>query len=890
MSHVHIPQQVRREREDARIAALISEVRDYIRHQTALGVRVFRVDIRNVVNTPERPVGITTLQKVIERLADEGSIQSYGHSEGWIAVGVVRASLNLKILVDRARECVDDTWKAPLGRRGSTGDVLRDRRLDRLTPSHFQKICTGVAVVAQGLTGSKKDLAGVGPEHFAWNVGAGQWALASSVADWSRTLRTGEASSVAAHVDGIELLLDLAATKGWITRAEQFDQEFLVHAAEWLPTISVWHAGIVRTGDSESTVRMLLYGLREIALAATRRGWLDDNATDFGSVMSDILGRRSSSTHKISQARLDCARLAYNRLCNAGIISGAPWGRTRHERDGLVSMAAIKRAIGGDWSLWCDADGKPYAGLLGRLVNDADEPIAKGDFGLMRYIKWLDERTTQVEFERFGLPARSYVDADERTLRMQERKKDQGKASFRQRQSSLEQTLVRLNVIAGMLASVNGVDWTDPQASLLAHVSKATVVAYADHWTKQRGLQGVAAQKSNTVSYAAFALAQYGSPFAHGIAVASGDCKLSDQLASARKQIAVFAESYKPREDQKVRTQRRVAHWENGGTSGYGKVGELVNCLISLVIKRGGGLPLEEQVIAIQNGTFSPPGLQRWATAIRDAAAFHFLWRLPTRAGSLGRLRMQSWVSTGARPWEGAIQVEYEAWEVKQSRKFMPHLFDKRYLGNPEAERLFHRVLFQLLLMENGARDTLLSLPDDTKAECPYIFCSSAQGGRNAEERASRRAAGLPFSNVSAQFGGHIDRFAPTLGLDSTLMKDGSKGVHIFRHLFASAHSDDLGIVRLILGHASVKTTEGIYAATSEKNVVVDDLRVRAGIRRGDPVASGGVPASAQGGPTLQTIPSVEISEELVCYGCYEPRRVMGGVPAPRCHQCGTVQ
>ena len=902
MSKITLAHEAKRETEEKRIEALLPEVREFVRHQTAAGARVFRGAIRRELATLERPLGLITLSKVLARLEEEGSICSYGKSEGWIAVGVARAALDLGTLVERARQCVDDAYKAPLGRRGNVGDVVRDRRLEKLTPSQFAKILTAAALVSQAVTGGKKSLGQVGPEYFAWNTERCQWELAIRVPDWSRTLRSGEKSTVDSHVDGSEMLLDLAATKGWISRGEQHDHAFQVHAAEWQPMINEWHKRLTGGSDlSDVSTRCVLYGLRELALAATRREWLTCAAANWDIVVEDIHVAMSASPPRITSEGMKNARLAYNKLCAAGIIAGAPWGRHRPPRDGLVPMAAITAALDGDWSKWHGEDGRPYVGLLGRLQDADGIPIKAGDYGLIRYMKWLDERTTQVDFATYDLPPRSYIDADERTMRMQERKKAKGKALFRQRRSSMRQTLVRLNVIAGNLArgaeQRPGVDWTDPNASLVKFATVDTAVAYATHWMAERGRCGKDAQKSCTVADAAFALAQYTSPFAHAIAHAAGDTARAEALKRSRKDIAVFAESYKPQEDQRVRTQRKVAHWEQGGDeAGYLKLGKLVDCLIARIVAYGGGLSLEDQVAAIEAKTFRPKRRKWWATAVRDAAAFHFLWRSPTRAGSLGRLRMAAWESTGTALWEGAIKVNYEQWEVKQSRPFIPVLFHSRYLGDVDAEHAFHRVLFQLLLMPGGARDVLLELADGTKAESPYIFCSSARDARTEAEQEKRIADGLPFLNVSAQFGAHIDRYATELGLDATIMKDGAKGVHVFRHLLASEHFEDLALVQHMLGHASLEITSAIYDDASEQKVVIDDLRVRqeARAQRNLDTDTASCDRSAPPGAASTPVNSAEVQFEVsataVCVACFTPRRSLDGKLARKCYVCGETQ
>lgn len=858
------------------------QVLAFIRARTEAGTGATRLALQQHLRSGQK-----AMQLVLEALSGQGHIVHIGRRAGWVVPNTVVGDVTLRDLVVRAADCVDHKYLARPGSR-TRGRSAVSRRVERLSPTQFAKVKTAASAVAS-MCSPDHDRTALGAVHLGdltWDQTANEWSIIPRLRAWSRSRPGSTDAATIAHVDGMRLLLDLAATRGWLSRTGVDVRSFEVHAAEWEPWLRTSLELLTAPTISRSGRSRVSVGLHEIAAMATRLCFPTPAKTDWPTLAATMATeRKKSPPHR--EEKLKLASSAFNRLVDAGAIMSPYIGgrRSGRQRDGLVSMEAIRAAIeDGDWSGWCDAEGRPFRTLL------------EGPYSIPRYIAWLDARVPASALTARGLPPRTpAVESDIEAQRRAIRKRKAGKAWFERRKSSLNQRLKHMNVLAGFAETALGFDWTSPDENLLHLVESSLAHEYAAYWARAHG-RDVHKVESTQVRSVTEALAHFAAPFASGVAKLNANLSLADHLIERHRELILLVEEFSPSPDLRARLREKVAAWTEGDPErAEQRLEQLEALLTARICAEAEGRSLEAQVCDIESGKVSFRMSVHWQSAVRDAAAFAMWRRIPLRSHNLATLHLhEEWRASGPRPWEGQIRVSITELARLKTRNAQSSWLIKR-AGDPDVERQFPRVLFQLYLMPGGARERLLDGPSG-QVESPYLFVSDARTACRKRGAARRLRDGLPWRSCSAVFERWVRRHALELGLDLGRMPRGAKRAHILRHLTATLwESRGLGEYgRSLLGHASASDTAGMhYVSPDAYDLAPEEARERA--QRASVArmvahnctheTASGLTALTQ---TRRQTAGVESGPE--CRYCYEPLPVRSGKVALKCRACGEWQ
>lgn len=858
-----------------RIIARRGKIIAFLRSRSELGAAGTLVDLRLALRHSN-----VTLARDLAALEREGRIVHTGRRRGWVVPGVLRSGVTLQRVLDQAASCVEAAHVAASGPR-TRGKSAADRRIERLSPSQYAKARTAAAIAAEACSPEHdpKATGSVGVQALEWDPDAGTWALVDRVRTWSRQHRMASPAATAAHVEGITVLLDLAATHGWIGRQPVHAGAFTTHAAEWELWIDTILPDVGAAALSPSAVARLVAGLRGLAQVATLLSMSPTGAIDWPRVAAALVAERSSTEPCLSREALRLSVSAYNRLLDHGLAPGDLIGgrRAGRTRDGLVSMNAIRAAVErGDWSGWCDGHGRRYAALL------------DGPYGLPRFIEWLDARVPPSVLAERGLPARMPSDrSDSSAMRRAIRKRKAGHPWFERRVSSLIQRLKQINVAAGVAARVLGVDWTCVSLDARRLADVHLVRRYARDWaTELRAVDGHA--YSVQVARVVEALAHLAAPFASGVAHILNDRDAERTMLDAHATLAPLVEEHLPPPDHGAALERKVAHWTEGDPERADqRLAALETQLRARVIRKAGGMSISAQIDAVRGGTLSVRDAFAWRCAVRDAAAFITWRRIPMRGHNLGALVLgEEWHAYGSRPWEGAIRVSVTGHgRMKTSEPLQAWLI--KHAGDEDAERLLPRDMLELYLMPSGAREQLLC-DGGTQHTSRYVFVSDSRTCGRAAAREGRIERGLPWTSCSAAFERWIHREGAHIGVDAARAPRGATRGHILRHLGATIW-ESRGLpeyARALLGHARPRDTAGAHYVSREAHALAPEEALARATR--------GLPPRASGEESSRTapIPSITSDPEPIaaCIYCFEPLRLREGRVAQKCAACGEWQ
>jgi hypothetical protein len=810
-------------------------------------------------------------------------------------------------LVNGLGDAVQLSWKLGFGREGLTptpmslATLLTIAETRFLKPDHqprigrpkagerdrsvvnaggLQKMRLGAAIAAEAVTGDKRALGDVGPEHFRWlsaevNGGKPQWELAKRVAKHSderarlRYIRkegsdagwtpAGNEEARNKHVGGISDLLNLAAEHGLLERGDQPVAQ--QHAPEWQPHL----AELIGKVDASSvSPRSLKRGARVLALFATRRGWLDPASTDWAVVRNDI--EAAAQKGELQCHGRNWARLAYNAMLHANGLTGAIWPLHNANPMTIVPRAAIEAgARKGDFAAWKTRDGQPLTQLV------------QGREALASWYEWVTCPTEQLE--KRGLPPRKWPNPTaEQALLMA-----QG-GLFELKCSSRFTVLNRVAYHAGVLVRHGA----NPATLQLEHlVDPATIEVHA----AERGL--AAGEPNLSLCRTATELAKIASPFLEARALqeqqqalGAGDSeRASAAEARARRYhewaaaLIVRATRLVParlvgsRDELKELSRKDIRRiwelWTQDGRSGWHKLILLRNHCITAAehvaateVRRlqrasfdfsGDSLPLSRQIDLIATEPAIRGALinsRSWALAVRDAAALTLLTRIPLRVSSFTNLTLDEWVSIPVQcsaPWACAIALDISREKMKGDRNFAPSLaLMEDWHDAAKAERLREDLrpdLLHLYFMPGGAREALLTVDETVPelklkagdvVESPYVFPGSARvGSRTKKGRVERLLSGLKLHRDSwrVRLRALLKEHAKDLGLDFDRLDriHGALSTHVIRLVFGSHHCDQrrwpdaIGDywASLMLHHATVEFTRTRYSGVSERQVSV---------------------------------------------------------------------
>ena len=202
-----------------------------------------------------------------------GTLVSMGRQRGFARKGESGLAATLAELVEFAESCQDKILDLDGGPR-------EKRRIESISPGQFKRIEGVARLIAEALTGDKRNWAAVTAENWTWDPGLrggeGDWVLTERVTEWSDarsrrkkmarggTWAPADNTGRSNDVSSARLPLDLAATHGLIERAESHTADADVHAAEWAPVVERRLRNILAANDGKSK-RKVRQGLRALA-------------------------------------------------------------------------------------------------------------------------------------------------------------------------------------------------------------------------------------------------------------------------------------------------------------------------------------------------------------------------------------------------------------------------------------------------------------------------------------------------------------------------------------------------------------------------------------------------------------------------------------------------
>jgi len=723
---------------DEMYASLLAEADVYTRGKISADGRFFANELSIHLAAGFGRNGQADLgNSVLSRLLADLKAVHFSTKEGYGRRGLSRhRPVTLEDLVSLARQNVDINRAQTRGRRAS-------RDVDGLSTAQLVSITTAAGVVAEMVTGDRFNLAGVRGQHFAWVPTAGEgaqgdWALVKQIGDYSdltasakfeRTNRRDganwhagmNASRRKAHASGVRILLDLAATKGLITRGEDHDafRNATRRAAEWHSICEAWVARLV--SDIGKNRRDIDRGIKTLALYATRQGALSPIDTDWGVVRDTVEADFRRPKDPITNNVRTWAAYAYRALRERGMVLGPEWPTATSKRVSLVQTGLSKASAStGDYSTWVTDSGDHPASLCGTLAEWHRWSTLPADL--------LDQ-----EHRHGNLPIRAWP----RPSVEQQLRAARNDSLFRLSPATLQGRVASFNLVAGYAARHRGIDFTHDPDCDTALVDPETL----EHFLRQRH-PGQGDAKDQLLAAAGWHLATLASPFLEARALlhrdralAAGDRVLAErlmqkadllrahairlQVVAARATPTKRSRTGEGEELTRKAIQRIWQLWTEDGVSGWHKLGRMRDAMIIDIERIGSrstdeastrgaqSLSLQDQITAIRAKRFR--ATKTWAVLVRDAVVITLLWKIPLRARNIIEMTFDNLKQLDG----GAIQVEFSADEMKSDRAFEPPLITSSDLKDPDAVRMVRPDLWELYLMVGGARDEVLRLTRD---------------------------------------------------------------------------------------------------------------------------------------------------------------------------------
>ena len=375
---------------------------------------------------------------------------------------------------------------------------------------------------------------------------------------------------------------------------------------------------------------------------------------------------------------MNWARYAYRHLVELDEIDAPEWPVKQSRRTSLVATAISDAAAAtGDFSSWTTLDGRSLIGCERGLVESP--------YGLRAWRTWATA-ARQGELRAKGLPERKWP--DESATAQQRRRLAREPDLLKLSPTVAEHRLFGLNLYAGYLAHEHGIDWT--REDLRVMTDPAHVEGFG-RYLARAGSGG--RDKSSLASTIFFALATIARPFLEAVAWQRGEEEVAGRMRKRAADLTVDALEWKLEDGPKdKRAIERL--WDVTGRGGWETLELLRDALVDEVVRRAGGLALEEQVSALRSGEAEPWG-ERWAKVGQLAVLLTVERNVPLRVHALSELDSSMWKNhpkaTKAvggsgrkepRRWEGAIQLVVPGDVMKSGRPFAPWLISKPRSGN----------------------------------------------------------------------------------------------------------------------------------------------------------------------------------------------------------------
>ncbi|WP_434480831.1 zinc ribbon domain-containing protein [Gemmatimonas sp.] len=747
-------------------------------------------------------ISSTTARRALDTLADQERLVAFGVRSGYGAVGTTMVGANLESILAYAASRVRADITPPSGRR----DVTADRRVEWITEAQFESARAAAAVAAWGITGDRRRLSDVGPEHLRWSESAREFEIVARLAAWSDQRaknRVGvdrnwnpsmNAAARQKHLAGLRILLDLAATAGRIMRGMTHTLAYRQHAAEWEPWVREVSTLLTPVGTQPSAAKDRLDGARTLARYLSRLGWTPENEINWSRLLEQINADRADEQSPMRERDCKTARLVYRALHALGQIEGPCWGSATKPRTNLVSEEVLVRSISE------------------RNLDEWNVPsLTDGQRGLGGYITWLDGRLSPHELRAAGLPDRSLTSPSVGQQIRAARRNAAGKPMFTRGLRSLTDTGRWIGYLAGWAIREGILDSSSMSLDALARPE--LLKAYIDARIKEDS-----ATRRNHFSLLARELATIASPFLEAQAKSEEE---KSRLRTAATDLLLLSAIHKPVSGEVHGAEKKITAWTGNGERAidiYAKLERLVR-IRQEACEAAYGKPLAEILEDVARNTPCPEKPMRFAVALRDAVLVNVQRLVALRASNVVALEIgKHFRNVGDQPWEGPIFIEIPPEQFKGKRVHDPSLIRPTEVGDPIAEQNVRRDLLQAYLAPGFARGILLRRGTKRAIESNRLFPPSPR-------RSDSRAGGTPGLWTAKAFSAAIvrmvRRYARELGLDPQRIAAtrGAGSAHVFRHILASlgVEQGQAATVSRILGHTKVSTTEDLYAFMSPR-------------------------------------------------------------------------
>jgi len=298
---------------------------------------------RECMNEVDHHVRLRSHRGPMKELLEAGEIAAFPNANRTTYASRVPEQNLYEILVLAGKE-VDPEAKGDPGRRSTASGP---RSVHFLTPRQLIGVttwCNHIARLWDPGAGRSKDrlqaaMALVGRDYLQWDPAGGP----GGRGDWTRMLdlvrRAAAVRNVPAEegLGSIRVLLDLAATHGWIPGDIERDNGPRI-PAEWAPLFEAFKTACTDVDASGEAVKELLAGCSRAGIDPARAG------ADEWAILIDDLESSFDSSKTPSQKR-GSIRRAYRAIRSSGLINGPDWcGRTAQVegRRSLVSDASVR--------------------------------------------------------------------------------------------------------------------------------------------------------------------------------------------------------------------------------------------------------------------------------------------------------------------------------------------------------------------------------------------------------------------------------------------------------------------------------------------------------------------------------------------------------------------
>ena len=599
-------------------------------------------------------------------------------------------------LLEQAATKENPSLVNPPGRRGNGGP----RAVKEITTADLKAMRSAVRRVVDGFAGrslSKEEYSewAEKPCHhlLTWDPAGG----AASRGDWSLALELLEgAGGNHKSMGALRKLLDLAATQGWIVKADRHDPDYTPFPVEWASIAEQWVEAMKNRGrGSVSMVTSILEGV-------VRGGWDHPKDVDWAEWIGEMEAWfRGIKMHSQTRSGI---RGTYNRLCEKGLIQGPKWDGTKTQMLGRRPRLLTDTEGFEIGDVYCrnsaawDGEGPdPLVWVWPR--HDELKGLIEGDYGLRMAVVCMTAPAKLIS--ALKLPSK------EMFPRERIRGKN-GRTGLRWRRDTVKTNLMDLTWVLRDFGEFHKIDWSQPGNDL-------SVVMDVEKWEPLR-VQYARKPQPTSLERGLTVLGRLASPILEGMAVDNDDEALADRCANLSAYVSgangfkspgrkrpdpSWTDALKSDEREDPDKDRRESiKCEAAWTAGAGD--EFAICQMErigdafLKAFEGRHGELGEQIARVRAGDVQtrPGGDLVWAKALQKLLLWKEQCVVPLRSSLLARTSVKNRPPLGVKR---EVQAVFSPEEMKGDKEFAP-----RYGNGVLAD------LHELYTMPGGGLETIL--------------------------------------------------------------------------------------------------------------------------------------------------------------------------------------